>query len=96
MRYAIALVFLSTLALAEQPQPTCLIIKHASAARQAFVSYANWQYVAGDFPPGMKWKGNVGDKDVRKVKERGGKVITLSQNYSLAELESAKQECSGK
>lgn len=39
----------------------CLILKHASTSHQMWVSGANWQYVAGEFPPGMKWKSNVTD-----------------------------------
>jgi hypothetical protein len=58
------------------------------------VSGANWRYVAGEFPPGMKWKSNVRDRDVRKIKELGGKVVVVGQDYSIDELESAKKECS--
>lgn len=72
---------------------TCLVIKHASAARQAFISGANWQYVAGDFPKGMKWKSNVTDRYVRKVKENGGHVATVPQEYSSADLKSAFETC---
>lgn len=72
---------------------TCLIVKHASAARQAFVSGANWQYVDGDFPQGMKWKSNITDRNIRKIKELGGKVVIVNQNYSAADLEAAKKQC---
>jgi len=73
--------------------PSCLIVKHASAARQFFVNGANWQYVAGDFPAGMKWKSNIWDRDIRKAKKLGGKVVTLKSDYTAADLEEAKRSC---
>jgi hypothetical protein len=87
-------VLLCTLALAGSmsAQP-CLIVKHASAARQAFVSGANWQYVDGEFPTGMKWKSNITDRNIRKIKELGGKVVVVNQNYSSVDLEAAKKQC---
>jgi hypothetical protein len=74
-------------------QPTCLIVKHASAARQAFISGANWQYVAGDFPKGMKWKSNITDRYVRKIKEAGGKVVVVRQDYTADDLRQAQDTC---
>ena len=72
----------------------CVIVKHASSARQFFVSGANWQYVAGDFPKGMKWKSNITDRNVRKIKELGGKVVIVPEKYNSADLEEAKKTCS--
>jgi hypothetical protein len=71
----------------------CVILKHASTSRQIFVSGANWQYVAGDFPSGLSWKSNVTDRYVRKIKEKGGKVVIVPQNYSAADLEDARKQC---
>lgn len=73
--------------------PSCLIVKHASTARQVFVSGANWQYVAGDFPKGMKWKSNITDRNIRKIKELGGRVVIVPQNYTAADLEQAQKSC---
>lgn len=72
---------------------SCLIVKHASTARQMFVSGANWQYVAGDFPKGMKWKSNITDRNIRKIKELGGLVVTLNSNYTASELAQAQKAC---
>jgi hypothetical protein len=72
---------------------SCVVIKHASAARQAFVSGANWQYVAGDFPRGMKWKSNIRDRDVRKIKKLGGRVVIVNQNYNGEDLKQAQESC---
>ena len=84
------LLLISSAFAADQP---CLILKHASAARQAFVSGANWQYVAGDFPAPMKFKSNVTDRNVRKIKELNGKVVIVPQDYSQADLEDARKQC---
>jgi len=73
---------------------TCLIIKHASVSHQLWVSGANWQYVEGDFPHGMKWKSNITDRNVRKIKELGGKVVIVPEKYSTAELQDARNQCS--
>src|SRR5712691_5466128 len=73
---------------------TCLIVKHATTAHQVFVSGANWQYVAGDFPKGMKWKSNITDQNVRKIKELGGRVVVVPSAYSAEDLAEARKTCS--
>ena len=92
MRRVVLLAILTSAAFSAD-KPTCLIIRHATTALQAFVSGANWQYVEGDFPKGMKWKSNVTDRTVRKVKELGGRVITIPNAYSTADLEDARKQC---
>ena len=74
--------------------PTCVIVKHASTAHQMFVSGANWQFVSGDFPAGMKWKSNIPDRTIRKIKEMGGRVVIVAQTYTSADLDAAKKRCS--
>jgi hypothetical protein len=78
---------------AQAERPSCLIVKHASTARQFFVSGANWQYVAGDFPKGMKWKSNIRDRDIRKIKEMGGRVVVIRPDYSADDLAQAQKAC---
>jgi hypothetical protein len=95
MRYVALVLVLGSLAAAEST-PACVIIRHASTARQFFVSGANWQYVEGDFPADMKWKSNVTDRTVRKVKQLGGKVVTVPNAYSPADLEDARKQCKEK
>jgi hypothetical protein len=90
MRYVVLLLLVRSALAVDQP---CLIVRRASTARQFFVSGANWQYVEGDFPKGMKWKSNVTDRTVRKVKELGGKVVTIPNAYTTADLEDARQQC---
>jgi hypothetical protein len=96
MRYLLGLLILSSFALASDlasDLPSCLIVKHASTSRQFFVSGANWQYVAGEFPKDMKWKSNVTDRDIRKIKAKGGRVIVVKPDYGVTDLEAAKREC---
>jgi hypothetical protein len=57
------------------------------------VSAANWQYVEGDFPKEMKWKSNITDRNVRKIKESGGKVVIVPTTYTPADLEDARRQC---
>ena len=92
MKLPTFLLLASTAALAADPS-SCLIVKHASTAHQAFVSGANWQYVAGEFPKGMKWKSNITDRNIRKIKESGGQVVIVPETYSIADLEEAKKSC---
>jgi hypothetical protein len=41
----------------------------------------------------MKWKSNVTDRTVRKVKALGGRVITIPTSYAPADLEDARKQC---
>ena len=96
---ALVLILLSTLSVAQttppdsHSEPPCLIVKHTSVAHQMFVRGNNWQYVAGEFPQGMKWKSNITDGLIRKVKEKGGRVVIVPTNYSATDLDHAKAEC---
>lgn len=92
MKSALAVLLLSSCCYAE----TCLIIKHASVSRQVWVSGANWQYVAGDFPPGLDFHSNITDRYIRKIKKMGGRIVTVPEKYTAAELQQAKDECAKK
>src|SRR5215831_16464973 len=92
MRYFLVVLFCTSLGMADDAP--CLIVKHASTARQLFVSGANWQYVEGDFPKGMKWKSNITDRYIRKIRENGGRIVVVPQNYGASELEQARRSCS--
>ncbi len=91
---AIGLLLCSLPALAADKQELgCLIIKHATAAHQVFVSGANWQYVDGEFPPGEKWKSNITDRYIRKIKGKDWRVVIIPTNYTMADLEQARASC---
>jgi hypothetical protein len=93
MRYLVGVLLLTAPLFAADAASTCLIVKHASTAHQFFVSGANWQYVEGDFPRSMKWKSNIRDRDIRKIKEIGGKVVIVNADYSATDLEDARKQC---
>jgi hypothetical protein len=91
MRYLLLLLLLAVPGSASDN--SCLIVKHATTSQQAWVSGANWRYVEGDFPAGMKWKSNITDRNVRQVKEKGGKVVIVPEKYSTSDLEDARKQC---
>jgi hypothetical protein len=71
----------------------CLIVRHASTASIFWTSGANWRYVAGDFPKEMKWKSNIADRNIRKIKELGGRVVVVPTDYHETDLEDARKQC---
>jgi len=91
MRYLLLLLLLAVPGFAADN--SCLIVKHATTSQQAWVSGANWRYVEGDFPVGMKWKSNITDRNVRQVKEKGGKVVIVPEKYLTSDLEDARKQC---
>lgn len=50
-------------------------------------------YLAGDFPAGFSFRSAVKDKDVDKIRAKGGRVIVLDPQYTKADLDAAKQSC---
>jgi len=52
-----------------------------------------FDYVEGDYPPGFKWRSELGDGDVKELQKKGGKMVVLSPDYQLADLEDARKQC---
>lgn len=50
-------------------------------------------YLAGDYPPGIPFRSSIKDKDVDKIKAKGGRVLILDPHYTRDDLEKAKQTC---
>lgn len=50
-------------------------------------------YLAGDYPPGVPFRTSIKDKDVDKIKAKGGRVLILDPHYTRDDLEKAKQTC---
>src|SRR5712692_5051477 len=50
-------------------------------------------YLAGDYPPGVPFRSSIKDKDVDKIKAKGGRVLILDPHYTREDLEKAKQVC---
>lgn len=52
-----------------------------------------FDYVAGDYPSGFKWRSELSDGDVRDLQKKGGRVVVLASEYSGDDLSNAKQTC---
>jgi len=50
-------------------------------------------YLTGDYPPGFPFRSSIKDKDVDKIKAKGGRVLILDPHYTREDLEKAKQTC---
>jgi len=53
-------------------------------------------YLAGEYPTGFPFRSSIKDKDVDKIKAKGGRVIILDPHYTHEDLEKARQDCEGK
>jgi len=88
---------------AKQPPSTrtpCVILSSTEPAK----GIATWSregraqkhtltYLAGDYPSGFPFRTSIKDKDVDKIKSKGGRVLVLDPNYTRDDLEKAKQSC---
>jgi hypothetical protein len=50
--------------------------------------------VEGNYPAEFKWCSELSDGDIRDVQKRGGRVIVMSPDYGLSDLEDARKQCS--
>jgi hypothetical protein len=94
----LAFVFLSpVVAVGQQP---CVILSAAEPAK----GVATWSvegrrekhmltYLAGEYPAGIPFRSSIKDKDVDKIKAKGGRVIVLDPHYTRDDLETAKKQC---
>ena len=96
MHYLVVLVFLSAFASAE----TCVVLAPAPLP----TGIATWSragqaqrhamlYLAGEYPKGMPFRTQIKDKDVEKIRAKGGRVVVLDRNYTREDLEKAKGDC---
>jgi hypothetical protein len=51
--------------------------------------------LAGDYPAGFPFRSSVKDKDkdVDKIRAKGGRVVILDPHYTRDDLEKAKESC---
>jgi hypothetical protein len=50
-------------------------------------------YLAGEYPPGIPFRSQIKDKDVDKIRAKGGRVLILDTKYTHDDLENAKAAC---
>src|SRR5277367_799022 len=54
----------------------------ASWSREGQAQKHMLTYLAGDYPSGMPFRSSMKDKEVDKIKSKGGRVIILDPNYT--------------
>ncbi len=50
-------------------------------------------YLAGEYPDGFPFRTQIKDKDVDKIRAKGGRVLILDSHYTRDDLEKAKKQC---
>jgi len=81
-------------------QSACVILSSVEPAK----GIATWSvegrsqkhmltYLAGDYPAGYPFRSSIKDKDVDKIKAKGGRVLILDPHYTHDDLDKAKQSC---
>jgi hypothetical protein len=50
-------------------------------------------YLAGEYPAGFPFRTQIKDKDVDKIRARGGRALVLDTHYTRDDLEKAKKQC---
>jgi hypothetical protein len=75
------------LAPAEPPQGIAAWSQAGRQQRHAML------YLAEEYPPGIPFRSQIKDKDVDKIRAKGGRVIILDTKYTHDDLEKAKKEC---
>jgi hypothetical protein len=80
----------------EHPQPCVIVKRHVHKFGENMSrlhAHRPFDYVEGDYPPGFKWRSELSDGDVRELQKKGGKMVVLSPDYQLADLEDARKQC---
>jgi len=97
MKLWIVLLFSSVAFAADQP---CVILAPAPPPEGiATWSQAGRQqrhamlYLAGEYPPGIPFRSQIKDKDVDKIRAKGGRVLILDPHYTHEDLDRAKKQC---
>lgn len=95
MRYLITAVLLISSAFATDK--SCVILsRHQHRFGENFsrwTAHKPLDYVEGEFPHGIKFKNELGDKQVREIQDKGGKVVILAPDYKLPDLDDARAQC---
>jgi hypothetical protein len=73
---------------------TCVILKRSSGAVHA-VQGIEFYYVEGTYPPAFKFMTNLRGRHVRKLVKMGGRMAIVEPNYTAADLEAARKQCTG-
>jgi len=74
------------------------------AANEPITGIGNWSregaahkhmltYLAGEYPAGVPFRSEIKDKEVDKIKAKGGRVLILDPHYTREDLDKAKTAC---
>ncbi len=89
------LVF-SLLLLPAEPSKPCVIAKihqKTGADKWRWTVPRPFEYVEGEFPAAAKFRHEISDKNVREIKQNGGRFVVLQDSYTLDELKDAGLQC---
>lgn len=100
MRRLILAAFVLACSASYAQSSPCLVL----AANEPAKGIASWSaegrtqkhmltYLAGDFPAGIPFRSEIKDKEVDRIKKKGGRVIVLDPHYTREDLDKAKQIC---
>lgn len=70
-------------------KPTCLVVSRTGN----WLKGETYQYQAGEFPPGVKFRVELRNRHLREVYKKGGRIIILAKEYSFQDLQEAKKSC---
>jgi hypothetical protein len=79
-----------------QSQPCVIVKRHVHKFTEnmsRFHPHRPFDYVEGDYPPGFKWRSELGDGDVRQLQQKGGKLVVMPPDYQFSDLEDARKQC---
>ena len=76
---------------------SCVIVKrhvHKFGENTSrFHPHRPFDYVEGDYPAGFKWRSELSDGDVRELQKKGGKIVIMSPDYQVSDLEDVRKQC---
>jgi hypothetical protein len=79
-----------------QSQPCVIVKRHVHKFGEnmsRFHAHRPFDYVEGNYPSDFKWRSELSDGDVRQLQQRGGKIVVMSPDYQLSDLEDARKQC---
>jgi hypothetical protein len=69
--------------------PTCLVVSRTGN----WLKGETYQFQAGEFPPGVKFRVELRNRHIREIHRKGGRIIFLNKDYTYRDLEEATKAC---
>jgi len=96
---SLVLLLLCYLPAIAQPSPCVVLAANAPAtgigswSREGSAQKHMLTYLAGNYPAGISFRSEIKDKEVDKIKAKGGRVLILDPHYTREDLDKAKNAC---